>query len=383
MGTPGFIRHDACPVCGAADIGEIGLNETYFIRPFGQEVTIHIANCGNCDFLFQIDPPDLDSLTYYYNQSFQYRHGEPEIVEEYVHAQQAAFMAGEKSLRDKSVLEIGSSTGRFLSHLKVLHGCRTWFDELNLEAKRYLVELQGHNDVAHADPGDSFDFIVMRHVLEHITDPVGYLRDLRPRLGADSVLFIEVPDFSFIDPATDTLLFEHVNYFSAATLARALDAAGYVVAGLSFEITDNYATCSDRVLRARAHVKPAHLADGSGRALRAHLDSKVGSRHAVLKRIVDELGADQRIAFYAASWWTERALLNVDLDRSKVLGIFDKDSKKIGTTYHGLEVFSPDRVTELAPDVIFVLTSFEPQIKRDLQAMGYRGRVIGWSDLTE
>ena len=378
---PRFIRHEECPVCNGRDIPEIGLSETYFIRPFDREITIRLACCSDCGFLFQIEPPDEESLARYYERSFQYRHIEPDIVEEHVHAQQAAFMAGDGELIGKTVLEIGSSTGRFLSHLKVLHGCETWFDELNAEAKVALVQAQGHEDSSAANAPESFDYIVMRHVLEHIVDSVGYLKALRPRLGETGTLFIEVPDFSFLDDRTDTLLFEHVNYFSVATLARALDNAGYVAMGLMQSITGSFATCSDRVLRVRARLKPPSQATGTGEAMCRHIERKVRRQHENLLSIVEEMGPDTRIGFYSASWWTERALLNTDIDRKRIVGIFDKDKKKIGTTYHGLEVHAPQRVNELAPDVMFVLTSFEPQIKRDLRAMNFTGRVVGWSDL--
>jgi len=146
-------------------------------------------------------------------------------------------------------------------------------------------------------------------------------------------------------------------------------------------ITDSFATCSDRVLRVRARLKPPSQATGTGEAMCRHIERKVRRQHENLLSIVEEMGPDTRIGFYSASWWTERALLNTDIDRKRIVGIFDKDKKKIGTTYHGLEVHAPQRVNELAPDVMFVLTSFEPQIKRDLRAMNFTGRVVGWSDL--
>ena len=378
---PRFVRHKKCPICVSPDISEIGLSETYFIRPFQREVTIRLACCADCSFLFQVEPPDDESLARYYEGSFQYRHVEPDVVEEHVHAQQAAFMAGDGGLTGKTVLEIGSSTGRFLSHLQVLHGCNTWFDELNAESREILTRVQGHRGLDEVGAPTEFDYVAMRHVLEHIVDPVGYLRRLRQKLGGTGTLFIEVPDFSFLDDRTDTLLFEHVNYFSAATLVRTLENAGYVVTGLMHSITDNFSTCSDRVLRARASVKPPnHSAETAG-AMRDHIERKVHRRHDNLLRIIEDMGPDARIGFYSASWWTERFLLNTDIDRRRIVGIFDKDKKKIGTIYHGLEVYSPTRVNELAPDLMFVLTSFEPQIKRDLRSMKFAGRVIGWSDL--
>lgn len=357
-------------------------DESYFLRPFGVVVTSRVGKCNNCDFIFHLNPLDDESMKKYYEKNFQLRSLDLDLIEEHVHSNQAKFINNFLELKNKNVLEIGANTGRFLNHLKKLYNSNTYFDELNFEAKNILENIQGHQFYK-KNPNKKFDVIVMRHVLEHIVEPIEYVKKLSKKIDDNGVIFIEVPDFSFIDEKTDTLLFEHVNYFSQKTLSETLDAGGYIVVLQEFSITKNYATCSDRVLRVLAIKKPNELRRGIKFAFKKHQYERVEKTNEKIKQIVKKLQKGEKIAFYGAGWWTERALLNAKIDSKRILGIFDKDEKKHGNVFHGVEVKKPSEILKLKPKIIFVLTSFEPQIKHDLKILGYRGKIIGWSDLIE
>lgn len=72
--------------------------------------------------------------------------------------------------------------------------------------------------------GDSFDLILLSHVLEHMPDPQRELEQLLPLLLPDGALYIEVPDaraFCF-----DTLQSAHLWYFTPDHLAHLLAGLG-------------------------------------------------------------------------------------------------------------------------------------------------------------
>ncbi len=73
--------------------------------------------------------------------------------------------------------------------------------------------------------------ICCRHVLEHIHDPLGFLRGIRKTLDsrADCVLFFEVPNaaHTFGRGAVWDILYEHCNYFTAHSLYTLFAAAGF------------------------------------------------------------------------------------------------------------------------------------------------------------
>ncbi|MFW3898026.1 class I SAM-dependent methyltransferase [Pseudomonas bharatica] len=66
------------------------------------------------------------------------------------------------------------------------------------------------------------DAIVLRHVLEHIADPVGFLHEIARANGNAGLIYIEVPCLDWIieHKAWFDLFYEHVNYFRLSDLQR-------------------------------------------------------------------------------------------------------------------------------------------------------------------
>lgn len=90
------------------------------------------------------------------------------------------------------------------------------------------------------DDGKIFDLIMLCNVIEHVTQPVGLLEDIRQIMNSDSVLMITVPnDFS---PLHDHLMKggyiskkwwlaypDHLSYFNKENMCCLLDDLGFVV----------------------------------------------------------------------------------------------------------------------------------------------------------
>jgi len=123
--------------------------------------------------------------------------------------------------RDCSILEIGCGKGYFIDLLKSLgcsnlHGYDSTYDGSDTSIKsRYFTE---------EDQGISADVILLRHTLEHIPNPVEFLKRIIDINGRkDALIFIEVPCFDWIlrNQAFWDLTIEHCNYFNAESF-RAL-----------------------------------------------------------------------------------------------------------------------------------------------------------------
>ena len=77
-----------------------------------------------------------------------------------------------------------------------------------------------------------FDVIVMNHVLEHVPEPVDFLRDVFRLLSLDGVVHIAVPNVSCLEARlTGWTSYEpyHLLYFSPDTLRRTVLRAGFTV----------------------------------------------------------------------------------------------------------------------------------------------------------
>lgn len=73
--------------------------------------------------------------------------------------------------------------------------------------------------------------IVFRHVLEHVADPVAFLREARAMAGPATAIYCEVPDAStmFADSGVWDVIYEHPLYFTRASVTTALHRAGLEV----------------------------------------------------------------------------------------------------------------------------------------------------------
>ena len=64
------------------------------------------------------------------------------------------------------------------------------------------------------------DFIILRHTLEHISNPFGFIQTVAKANNYKGKIFIEVPTFEWIVAhlATEDIFYEHCNYFTLDTL---------------------------------------------------------------------------------------------------------------------------------------------------------------------
>ena len=72
-----------------------------------------------------------------------------------------------------------------------------------------------------------FDLIVLIHALEHIPNPVSFLRSLLDKLNPEGRMLIQVPDLSA--SPFDLLIVDHCSHFSIAALSHVVRSAGYKV----------------------------------------------------------------------------------------------------------------------------------------------------------
>jgi SAM-dependent methyltransferase len=92
-----------------------------------------------------------------------------------------------------------------------------------------------------------------RHVLEHVEDPIAFLRTLRTTIEAcgDAVLYLEVPSGEELLESHGLwdYLYEHVSYFTAPSLEAVLNAAGFEVLAMRRDFGGQFLCADARVAR--------------------------------------------------------------------------------------------------------------------------------------
>jgi hypothetical protein len=133
-------------------------------------------------------------------------------------------------IKASSVFEVGPGQGYFAKH---------WISLFpNTEYKAYEVDSSCHDNLGKigvelVDPDDIdfADLIVLSHVLEHVSDPRGFLEAQCARLRAGGALFIEVPcdDWKF-KPEDEP----HLLFFNKLSMFKLLSLHGFTDIQLSY-----------------------------------------------------------------------------------------------------------------------------------------------------
>lgn len=231
--------------------------------------------------------------------------------------------------KGKRVLDIGCGLGDLLQRLDE-HG----FDARGLEPNEQAAQLarerglvvstQSVGELVAQASGDSasFDAVILLHVLEHVPNPAGILREIHSLLEPGGLLYIWVPnDFNALQLAAQSKLGvdpwwvaspDHINYFTKESLSALVRRVGFatidiqadfpmelfLLMGLDYIANpDVGATCHGYRVEAERAMPPevrrelfhSFAASGIGRDLR------------VLVRKVERAGSDSPSADLAES----------------------------------------------------------------------------------
>jgi SAM-dependent methyltransferase len=123
----------------------------------------------------------------------------------------------DRSIGRSNLVEVGCGKGYFLEALLKYGFDVTGFDP-SYEGDNEHIRCQ------HFEPSSGIlaDGLILRHVLEHIEDPVNFLFQLSKANGAKGRIYIEVPCFNWIcdNRVWFDIYYEHVNYFRLTDFSR-------------------------------------------------------------------------------------------------------------------------------------------------------------------
>ncbi len=115
-----------------------------------------------------------------------------------------------RHFHDRSLIEVGCGKGYLLDHLQAQGYDITGIDPAYEGNNPRVVKARFERNL-----GLSADGVILRHVLEHVPDPVSFLSSIVAANGGRGNIYIEVPCFDWIcrRRAWFDVFYEHVNYF--------------------------------------------------------------------------------------------------------------------------------------------------------------------------
>jgi SAM-dependent methyltransferase len=287
-------------------------------------------------------------------------------------------------LAGRTVLEIGCGKGDFLIRLVERTGAigigidpAFRADRVVTTAAERLTFIAAAYGAAHADL--EADLVCCRHTLEHIPDVERLLRLLRRNIGGRSgvTVFCEVPDTTRIlrEAAFWDVYYEHCSYFTAGSLARLLRRTGFRVTDLRHGYDGQYLLLEAEPASARDAGEPLELEESpaSTAALVAGFGTAVAAELARLRAALDGWrAAGHRVVLWGSGSKATAYLTSLDVG-AEVRAVVDINPHKAGRyvagTGHRIE--PPDRLPELAPDVVVVMNPvYEMEIRSSLAERG-------------
>lgn len=231
----------ACLVCGQADFTDLFSATDHLVS--GNSFVIR--RCNSCSFCFTCDPPSEKEIgRYYISEDYISHSDKKQSLSEHLYHLARNYMLGRKHrlvtavtrMDSGTLLDAGSGTGYFASFMQK-KGWQVTGIELSEQARNYSVSRFGIHavapDVLMDIPGKSADCITFWHVLEHLHDPVMWLREAGRILKDEGKCLIALPNMASSDAhwfgsrwaALDVP--RHLWHFAPATMTRFVSDNGF------------------------------------------------------------------------------------------------------------------------------------------------------------
>jgi SAM-dependent methyltransferase len=243
-----FVSRDQCIACGSQRLRELSggrfgdepLRSFVDSDPWGEnplplleDERWSLVECGDCAQRFhrRILSPEWNEVRFSQWMSaeairqFEAQHGTNSNAAP-THVQHVLRLC---DLGVKRILDFGCGFGQFLEMCRLFGMEAVGVDRSQGRRAGAAVEIYAELDEV---PGQ-FDAICMFEVLEHLDDPVGMLRTLRPRLNGGGVMVVEVPDTTGVtaidsrDSYYKIHPLDHINAFTPHSLVNILGQAGF------------------------------------------------------------------------------------------------------------------------------------------------------------
>lgn len=226
---------DPCPVCTAKDAKYL------FPVKSGQ-----LIQCNNCQLIYFTPQPSPQELEDFYN-SEDYRNEFSESLMSGAEFATNRYLQFESALKkyapqvltqsSRKLLDVGCGTGDFL---KVAQGQGWQVSGTEISANAAQKVSSRINGIVYVGDLNSinfanqkYDVITAYHVIEHLLDPVSFLKQIEKILEPSGIVFLETPNIGGIgfkisrEKWSHLIPPEHIIYFKPVSLSFALKQSGF------------------------------------------------------------------------------------------------------------------------------------------------------------
>ena len=375
-----------CPVCQASSVQLLWRQSFWALDGIGLLDGYDVVVCQVCGMTFADHIPPQIVFDEYYRElskyAYEHRGGKESAADEDRLRQAAKSIS--RFLPDfcTRVLEIGCATGKLLAFLREAGyenvfgldpspGCADGAKRL------YGIRVLTGTVFELPEPDQSYDFLILLAVLEHIRDVDRAVEALSVLLSHSGRIYIEVPDASSLiadqDAPFQEFSTEHINFFSPTSLQYVMEAGGFRTLECGSEVRPG--------LR-----KPEHFAYGiferssSRRTTFPHHAEAEGGlvsyikncqqMDAALRERVEAIGrANEGIVVWGVGTHTQRLLATGALNPASVVAFVDSNPKYQNHRLAGIPIIRPEALNHRPEPILISSYAFQEEIEDQIHRM--------------
>ena len=343
---------------------------------------IQLGYCTTCGYIFNLlfDPQKMEYTQAYENSL----HFSPRF-QEYAESL-AAKLIERYDLYHKDIIEIGCGQGDFLKLICKLGDNRgVGFDpsyvrgSIDEDSMRQITIIEDYYSSVYSQY--QADFIVCRHVLEHIPAPLDFLTGIRQAISATkkTIIFFEVPNalFTFRDLGIWDIIYEHRSYFIPDSMQYLFSKCGFKVIELAEEFGRQFLCLEATPEQGPVPFHPENLSDVSG-----YLDvfiNKFRNKLETWQADLDKMARDnQRVVIWGAGS-KGVTFLNM-FNASRVIHYaVDLNPRKQNMYIPGTgqRIVAPGFLRDFQPDSVLIINPlYYQEIEQSIARLGISSKLI-------
>lgn len=338
---------------------------------------IRLAHCDQCGMIYNVafEPellkyvPEYENSLHFSPRFQQYAEGMADrLVERY-------------ELRDKDIIEIGCGQGDFLAMLQRRGSNRVLGFDPSYSSDESAALSTGPNvkiiceaygEQSHNYPAD---FICCRHVLEHIAEPLEFLKVIRDTIAdqKDCIVYFEVPNalYTLRDMGVWDIIYEHCSYFTAQSLANLFVRAGFE----PVHITEQYDGQFLAIEACPGVPGATDVSDSDGtdnliKEFRGAYQKKLS----FWKQKLGELHEAQKsVVLWGAGSKAVSFLNTLSIANREIEFVVDLNPRKHGQFIAGTgqQIVAPDVLRKYRPEAVIIMNPiYRREIQNDVRELG-------------
>lgn len=368
-----------CPLCGCKEVDKIySLNFPNNNDINGLPNDYDIVICNNCQLVYDDFDSSQKQFDNYYNKNSTYSQTHNIFYDnEYNKRYKEVFDFINKYLnsQETKILEFGCGTGELLkifynngySNLLGIDQSNA-FDKIKTD---YNINFKYGNILSCKEQlNDTFDLIILNHMLEHVYDIKEPIKNIKNLLNKEGYLYIEVPDAQrykeFYTSPLYHLHYEHISHFSKPAIINLANIYGFDIVSIEECIIKELQCPSFRVL-----LKNSINDFDIKTSLNQYINNSIEDINNIIKKLI--LSNEKFILWGIGS--STLPLFSLGLQNLNIVGIVDTSSKKQGKTLLGHKIISPNEIKDMDATILILPVVYQDNIYKQIKQIGLKNKI--------